>query len=367
MYIKGKQRFFQKTLCIVMALCITLPIGGGAVLATGGAWYDTESVNICLDSKLMQGNGQDFNPSGILTVAETAVIAARLYEKMTGEEILNPSPGQDWYEAAINLMYSTGGILEDTQDPLLPVTRAGFIRAISTGIPLFGMPLLNNISKLPDTGDKIIIQFYNVGILTGVDKYGTFASDRTLTRAEAAAVVARIVAADKRVRFDPEPPSDELISSLLANYMDTHPKAYIFPDKIVSTALSPELLEYALSLANVKADETMLSIGNITVSAKQYLPVILCQTSLLWDALPSDSGVEPSAQVMLRETLSSMAKQQAVNACIAAIFEMNGATITEENCSSYLIDYPASESNKLNEMDILRFYEDFVSGDYGNS
>ena len=53
------------------------------------------------------------------------------------------------------------------------------------------------------TADAAVLSFYNAGILTGVDDWGTFAPDKTLTRAETAAMVARVARPELRENFSP--------------------------------------------------------------------------------------------------------------------------------------------------------------------
>ena len=53
------------------------------------------------------------------------------------------------------------------------------------------------------TADAAVLSFYNAGILTGVDDWGTFAPDKTLTRAETAAMVARVARPELRESFSP--------------------------------------------------------------------------------------------------------------------------------------------------------------------
>lgn len=66
------------------------------------------------------------------------------------------------------------------------------------------LPAINEIPGLPDTGDSDILELYRAGVLTGSDEYGTF-GDLPLTRAEAAAICARILRPELRVSFSPKP------------------------------------------------------------------------------------------------------------------------------------------------------------------
>lgn len=63
------------------------------------------------------------------------------------------------------------------------------------------LPVLNDIHALPDEGDPDVLALYRAGVLTGTDAYGTFAGNKTLTRAEAAAICARILRPELRVEF----------------------------------------------------------------------------------------------------------------------------------------------------------------------
>lgn len=67
------------------------------------------------------------------------------------------------------------------------------------------LPAVNEIAGLPDTGEPDILELYRAGVLTGSDEYGTFDGDLTLTRAEAAAICARILRPELRVSFSPKP------------------------------------------------------------------------------------------------------------------------------------------------------------------
>ena len=67
------------------------------------------------------------------------------------------------------------------------------------------LPAINEISGLPDAAEPYVLELYRAGVLTGSDEYGTFLPYSTLTRAEAAAICARILRPELRVRFSPKP------------------------------------------------------------------------------------------------------------------------------------------------------------------
>lgn len=189
---------------------------------TGGSWYDYESVKVCVEAGLMKGADGAFNPGGPITIAEVAVIAARMYSHTAQTPI---PEGKGWYQGHLELLKGyveemcailnqENQGLADTglftpeelaalsftpegycpalyKQPLSPATRLDFVQLLSLGAAL-GEPI-NDIKRLPDTEDPTVLSFYQAGIVTGIDLYGTFAGEKGLTRAEGASMVARIV------------------------------------------------------------------------------------------------------------------------------------------------------------------------------
>lgn len=64
---------------------------------------------------------------------------------------------------------------------------------------------INEVPSLPDCADEQVLSLYRAGILTGFDPSGTFNGQAALTRAEAAAMVARVLEPSLRLSFSPQP------------------------------------------------------------------------------------------------------------------------------------------------------------------
>lgn len=163
----------------------------------GGAWYNYQSVKTTVEAGLMKGTGTAFNPGGDITLAEVAVIAARVNEKTTGYAIPAQEQGQTWYDGALAVMTHIG--VNVGKDPLAKATRADFVRILSAVLPDSMMAAINTVTSLPDTKDADVLRFYNAGILQGNDAYGTFNGGNTLRRSEVAAMLARIINPDLRI------------------------------------------------------------------------------------------------------------------------------------------------------------------------
>lgn len=183
-----------------------------------GDWY-AAPVRLCYETGLMNGTGgNSFSPGKTMTVGEVAALSARLLEALGGETIVSatPVPGETrpWYQDYVdylsravdarsgNWAYVYDLLAHPTED----ATRYGFLSLLSLAATEKDdlLPAINAIQTLPDTQDATVLSFYNAGILTGTDVYGTFNADKTLTRAEAAAMLARVMDPDQRQRFAPQ-------------------------------------------------------------------------------------------------------------------------------------------------------------------
>lgn len=179
-------------------------------------FYDT--AKLCTEIGLMNGTEKGFEPTKSLSGPECAALAARLREQLTGKAIPATVPGGKWYDNYVSYLkdaaQESGSSLygsikwSDTALFEQPATRYDFLvfMALAAEGQEDYFPAINTIAceDLPDIGnDTVILRFYNIGILTGTDKYGTFAADKNLTRAEAAAMVARMAKPELRKQFVP--------------------------------------------------------------------------------------------------------------------------------------------------------------------
>lgn len=222
-------------------------------------WF-YDNAKLCYEIGLMNGTDLGFEPGKVLTVAECAALAARLRAALTGEDIphATPLPGQTrlWYQDYVD--YLNYALTSADGFPTVPgllsrpeeaIDREGFLTLLALAIAqdesLF--PTVNSIAGLPDVDGPsgTVLWFYNIGILTGVDKYGTFAGAKSLTRAEAAAMVARVARPELRKTFTP------------ADY-SPFTAAYLTPDTVMfDTGLTAE--EFLITINNaIAAWETAL-------------------------------------------------------------------------------------------------------------
>ncbi len=148
-----------------------------------------------------------------------------------GVNFRRPTEG-DWFRDRVYYIEKAGlaGQLSFyVQYPDDAVNRMDFIECldvVSEGI----LEPINEIEDYPDSGmnqeeRQAVLRFYNAGILTGKDEYGTFDPKGTLTRAECAAMLARLVRPELRLKFQPTPVPEKYsytLTYLMDDPMSSH-------------------------------------------------------------------------------------------------------------------------------------------------
>ena len=237
----------KRILCALLSLglCLTPALAAGAekfpaVNAYSGYadvresdWYYS-SAKLCAEMGLMNGTDRGFEPTKTLSVAECAALAARLLEGYTGKPIPANAQGAAWYQNYMDYL----GQYVDTRtrsiygmlpwdEPDRPATRWEF--ALFLSLVMDGnesaFPALNSVSEgdLPDVkDDAVVLSLYNAGILKGTDDAGTFQGSKTLTRAEAAAMVTRMARSGERLIFTLKPAQSQPKTGDMAAFVDQY-------------------------------------------------------------------------------------------------------------------------------------------------
>lgn len=167
-------------------------------------WFYS-NARLCYEIGLMTGSDKGFEPGKTMRCSELVTIAARMREAATGVAIvyMDPVPGGTlpWYHSFAEYLKGAGVVLP--QDLEAEATRLDFVTLLAAVLPEALLSPINSEFTLPDTDSADVLRFYRAGILTGNDKYGTFSPDKTLTRAEAAAMVSRVARENLRLPFSP--------------------------------------------------------------------------------------------------------------------------------------------------------------------
>ena len=225
-----KRRFSALFLTLTLLLC-TLPAAAAegddwlvpkvqeapAFTDMAGVWCEDAVQTVC-QTGLMQGRSDgSFNPSGALMPEHIVTICARLDDLLTGGDGVLPEPadGQSWYEPAYASLTSAFGLDDSQAEALMDAYRPGQSPALRRNLVLLlgwtlqaadiSLPAINQITMVPDCIEPTILSFYNAGVLTGSDQYGSFRGGEILNRGQAAAILARLADPAQRVAFSPAP------------------------------------------------------------------------------------------------------------------------------------------------------------------
>ena len=171
------------------------------------AWYgfyNQKVIASAYEYGLMKGNGDTtFNPTGNVTIAEAITIAARVHSIYTtgAEDFVQSNP---WYQVYIDYAVANGIIFTNSfNDYSRAATRAEMAYIFSRSLPQTEFEERNTVNSLPDVNNTVpyssaVITLYKAGVLTGSDEKGTFHPYGNITRAEAAAIITRVILPDMR-------------------------------------------------------------------------------------------------------------------------------------------------------------------------
>ena len=213
-----KKRLFS--LVLALALCLSL---GVPALAAGGfsdvdqnAWY-LKYLDTAVSSGLINGRGDGrFAPNDDITGAEGVKLAACIGQLLSQGSVTLTN-GAPWY--ASYMAYAVEhGILDAPLDEYglsAPMMRSDLMDMLCRAIPEAQREAINSIpdGSIPDLFASApyrdnVYTLYRMGIVTGANKRGACLPDECISRAEVAALVARVVDKDLRVAFSlAAPPS----------------------------------------------------------------------------------------------------------------------------------------------------------------
>ncbi len=131
-------------------------------------------------------------------------------------------------------------------------TREGFACAIAQAAG--ELEPINDIFALPDTAEPAVLALCRTGVLTGADEYGTFDPYRALTRAEATAILSRVLHPELRVEYTIQP---------LETY-ENYTLTYLRDDGERQSGV-PKVSEYLMNAD----DHTLLALDGTAVSTPE--------------------------------------------------------------------------------------------------
>ena len=166
-------------------------------------WF-AGNVTSAYEYEMMNGKGNArFDPSANITLAESITTAVRIfYIYYNGSPIYFDSidAGSLWYDPYVSFATIEGIIVDEYGDYNTPATRAEFAKILAASVDPIDLEAINVVDDgaIPDVDmsadyAESVYLLYRAGVLSGSDANGTFNPDSTITRAEAAAIITRII------------------------------------------------------------------------------------------------------------------------------------------------------------------------------
>lgn len=152
------------------------------------------------------------SPEYLLCIETANGSDAALLQDREGKTQANPLPS--WVTDAIFYIHQTSLFSVENSAMGTPAVRRQLVEPLNACLSDENMVQLNHIEEIPDLAPAALsdthfydpLRLYRAGILTGSDQYGTFYGQRTLTRAEASAILSRALNPSLRTSFTPETP-----------------------------------------------------------------------------------------------------------------------------------------------------------------
>ena len=165
-------------------------------------YYRQGAVAKAFEYELMSGNSPTtFNPTGNITIAEAITVASRVHSfYTTGQQVeFTPIPDAPWFQGNVNYAIDNGIIgAGDFTDYSKAATRAEMAYIFSRSIPAPEFAVQNTVNILPDVNSSTpyysaILMMYKAGVVGGDDGTGAFRPGDNINRAEAAAIISRVI------------------------------------------------------------------------------------------------------------------------------------------------------------------------------
>lgn len=180
-------------------------------------WYGSSKqgvIKTACELNILNGmSPTKFDPEGTLRLNEAVKIACVIHALYTGQaDPLQPGTGKHWANPYLAYAEANGILQKDEFTNYdRPATRSEMAHIFAKSLPEDGLEKINTIFSIEDVDryDTFPVQYaadifrlYRAGVLAGEPKTHDFRPASTITRAETAAIVARLALPETREKFD---------------------------------------------------------------------------------------------------------------------------------------------------------------------
>ena len=182
-------------------------------------------LGLIAGTKAPDANGVgEFNPNANMTRAQFIVVTMRAVAPDVLNELNNAGQGETWYSNATQLAVQLGilewtdfGGLSETANMNKAITREEMAHILSNATGVLGQTPSSKIStsritdwsKVSSEYQLDVINAYSLGMLTGYANPGNFGPKDNMSRAQACAVLNRLLDVDSRANVDTSTPTQK--------------------------------------------------------------------------------------------------------------------------------------------------------------
>ena len=316
-----KHRIVSLLLPLALLLCIgaqarsdsapavfqrTLVYDGAFIDVRSDSWYASYAASV-YEYGLMEGRGEGtFSPGGSITVAELLTLSARLHSiyENSGSPVSFPrsEAGGSWFDPYLAYLEETELLPFRLADYHLPATRAQMASIFAASLPqewyddrnaqLVTDAYLSH-RFITDVDDytpyqQEILWMYRQGILVGSDNTGSFLPANTVTRAEVAALLTRMVEPALRLTPDWSVSSDRSATGTTLSDLVTAPEsvndAPAFDDSAAIDALVRQALAAGQNTVTLSYSRTLTADDASTI-VHAFMPCVKTYCEQMYNAV----------------------------------------------------------------------------------
>ena len=170
-------------------------------------WYGfnkQKTIANAYEYGLMKGTGNKFNLTGNMRISEAIAVAARVHSIYTtgADDFVQGSP---WYKVYVDYAIANGIVkANDFSDYQKYATRAQMAYIFTSALPAAELQSQNTVNSVPDVNsatpyNSAILTLYKAGVVEGNGAQHLFYPNNNVTRAEAAAIICRLILPDTRI------------------------------------------------------------------------------------------------------------------------------------------------------------------------
>ena len=228
------KRFVTAILSLVMVAALSVPAFAYELKSFSDVAEDhwaykaimrSVELGLIAGTKAPDANGVgEFNPNANMTRAQFIVVTMRAVAPDVLNELNNAGQGETWYSNATQLAVQLGilewtdfGGLSETANMNKAITREEMAHILSNATSVLGQTPSSKIStsritdwsKVSSEYQLDVINAYSLGMLTGYANPGNFGPKDNMSRAQACAVLNRLLDVDSRANVDTSTPTQK--------------------------------------------------------------------------------------------------------------------------------------------------------------